>query len=156
MVVGKERASQLASKCINSVQSTMEVYDNFQTERLIGMAVCDICGAPGTGTILSADDMRTAVFKKGFNPFAMGLVRSVAPTNTAFEGWKNTIVAQDTSDWNVCAGCMLRLRPYLEGKPKPTGVTTSRVSTSPVVGALAAKEVEEKIKRKKRWQFWKR
>jgi hypothetical protein len=66
--------------------------------------------------------MRKAVFKKGFNPFALGLVVSFQPANLAFEGWKNTIVAQDTSDWNICARCISKLRLYLEEKPKPTGV----------------------------------
>jgi hypothetical protein len=121
------------------------------------MVVCDLCGAPGTGTLVSSEDMRKAVFKKGFNPFALGLAISpFTPANVAFEGWKNTVVAQDTSDWNICARCMTRLTPFLEGKPKPTGITKSTVSTSPVVGQLAAKEVEEKYKRKKRWQFWKK
>ena len=36
--------------------------------------VCDICNAPGMGTIVSADQMREAVFKRGFNPFKLGLV----------------------------------------------------------------------------------
>jgi hypothetical protein len=121
------------------------------------MVVCDLCGAPGSGTLVGSEDMRRAVFKKGFNPFALGLVISpLVPINVAFEGWKNTVVVQDTSDWNICARCMPRLNPFLEGKPKPTGISKSTVSTSPVVGQLAAKEVEEKYKRKKQWQFWQR
>ena len=118
------------------------------------MVVCDICNSPGRGTLVSAEDMRKAVFKKGFNPFALGLVGGFM-MNSAYEGWKNNIVAQDTSDWNICAGCMSKLSSYLEGKPKPTGVTKSTVSMDPRVGASAAKDVEEKYKRKKRWQFWK-
>lgn len=126
---------------------------------MINTVVCDICGAPGTGTLVSAEDMHKAVFKNGFNPFALGLAKdsvSVAFGIDAFEGWKNTIVAQDTSDWNICARCMLKLRPYMEGKPRPTGVKKATVSASPLVGALAAKEAERKYKRKKRWQFWKK
>lgn len=123
------------------------------------MVVCDLCGAHGEGTRVSSEDMRKAVFKRGFNPFALGLVvnplAAVVPINP-FEGWKNTIVAQDTSDWNICARCMPILSQYLEGKPKPTGISKSTVSTHPVVGQLAAKEVEEKYKHKKRWQFWKK
>ena len=118
------------------------------------MVVCDLCNSPGKGTLVSAEDMRKAVFKNGFNPFSLGLVPVLFPGQ--FEGWKNNIVAQDTSDWNICAGCMSKLRPYLEGEPKPTGVKKSTVSMKPVVGTLAAKNVEEKYKRKKRWQFWKR
>jgi hypothetical protein len=120
------------------------------------MGVCDICGAPGEGTHVSSEDMRKAVFKRGFDPFALGLAPTFgAPTNFMFEKWKG-VVAQDTSDWNICARCMPRLTPFLEGKPKPTGISKSTVSMIPDVGQLAAKEVEEKYKRKKRWQFWKK
>jgi hypothetical protein len=102
------------------------------------MAVCDICNAPGVGTLIGAEDMRRAVFKKSFNPFALGLNQKPAGY---YEMWKKTIVAQDTSDWNLCSTCMSKLRPYLAGTPKPTGVTESMVS-------LNAPE-------KKWWQFWK-
>jgi hypothetical protein len=100
--------------------------------------------------------MRKAVFKKGFNPFALGLVGGFM-MDAAYEGWKNNIVAQDNSDWNICARCMSKLSSYLEGKQKPTGVTKSTVSMDPRVGASAAKKVEDKYKQKhkKRWQFWK-
>jgi hypothetical protein len=121
------------------------------------MVVCDICGAPGTGTLVSAEDMRKAVFKNGFNPFALGLAKNplgLLDPSAAFEGWKNTIVAQDTSDWNICFNCMSKLRPYLEGKPKPTGAEKATVSANPLIGTSVAKEVEQKYKRKKRWQFW--
>lgn len=37
------------------------------------MAVCDICNTPGTGTLVSAEQMREAVFANGFNPFELGL-----------------------------------------------------------------------------------
>jgi hypothetical protein len=39
------------------------------------MAVCDICSSPGMGTIISARNMQQAVFGKGFNPIALGLVK---------------------------------------------------------------------------------
>lgn len=119
------------------------------------MAVCDICGVPGTGTHVSAEDMRRAVFKNGFNPFALGLASpGIASafgidSSAVFQGWKNTIVAQDTSDWNICPRCMSKLRPYLERPPRPTGVKKATVSASPVVGALAAAEAERKYKRTK-------
>ncbi len=132
-----------------------------ENKGVINTVVCDICGAPGTGTLVSAEDMRKAVFKNGFNPFALGLAGQLhsafgIDSSAAFEGWKNTIVAQDTSDWNICAKCMSKLRPYLEGKPRPTGVKKATVSANHLVGALAAKEAERKYKRKKRWQFWKK
>jgi hypothetical protein len=140
------------------------------------MPVCDICGTPGTGALVSSEDMRRAVYKKGFNPYALGLAMPFPPLNSsqAFEGWKNTIVAQDTSDWNICARCMSRLRPCLGGEPKPTGVTKATVSVRPLAATVAkqilekqkaeqlAREVEprkkdvEPPKPKKRWQFWKK
>ncbi len=129
------------------------------------MVVCDICGAPGSGTLVSSNDMRNAVFKKGFNPFALGLAKNpfaLMNPAMAFEGWKNTIVKQDTSDWNICAGCMPKLRTYLEGAPKPTGVTKATISTAPLAATLLKHEAErtakeaEPPKPKKRWQFWKK
>lgn len=124
------------------------------------MVGCFFCGALGTGTLVSSEDMRKAVFKKGFDPFALGLfspafIRSL-PFSLTFERWKNITVPQSTSDWNICAGCMSKLRPYLEEKPKPTGVMESTASTNSLLGAITAKEAEEKYKRKKRLQFWKR
>jgi hypothetical protein len=119
------------------------------------MVVCDICNKPGIGTIISSEDMRKAVFKKNFNPWNHGLLPSFGlPVNEQFENWKNSIVAQDTSDWNICERCMSILTPYLEGSPKATGIKESTVSFNPQVGRIAAKDVEEKYK-KKRWQFWK-
>lgn len=117
------------------------------------MVVCDICGIPGTGTLVSAEDMRKAVFKNGFNPFALGLAGQFhsafgIDSSAAFEGWKRTIVAQDTSDWNICPRCMSKLKSYLEGPPRPTGVKKATVSASPIVGALAAAEAERKYKQK--------
>lgn len=123
------------------------------------MAVCDICGAPGIGTFISAEDMRKAVFTKGFNPLDMGLIKDpVALMNKMewYTGWKNTIVAQDTSDWNICPGCMAKLKAYLVGPTKKTGVSKATVSADPKVSKNAGAEAEKKYKRvKKWWQFWK-
>jgi len=99
--------------------------------------------------IVSSEDMRKAVFKKGFNPFALGLTGQLQAAfgisaQASFEHWKNTIVAQDTSDWNICSGCMSKLIAYLEGPPRPTGVTKATVSTNPVVAAMAGAEAERK------------
>lgn len=88
--------------------------------------------------------MRVAVFKKGFNPFALGLVPSPLPIDVVFKSWKNTIVAQDTADWNICPKCMITLAQYLEDIPKPTGIKESKVCLDPQVGAMAAKKIEEK------------
>jgi hypothetical protein len=111
------------------------------------MAVCDICGTPGVGTVISAENMRQAVFINGFNPLALGLVRDpMALTNRTewYEGWKNTIVAQDTSDWNICSNCMAKLTSYLVDKPTPTGVTKSTVSADPLVSRMAGAAAEQK------------
>jgi len=123
------------------------------------MAVCDICNTPGMGTVISAEDMKRAVFKKGFNPLSLGLVRDPMAQmhkNEWYQGWKNTIVAQDTSDWNICPNCMVKLKPYLGGTPKPTGVKKATVSADPTVSAMAGAATEQRYKQEKKWwQFWK-
>jgi hypothetical protein len=134
------------------------------------MAVCDLCNAPGMGTIISSEQMREAVFAKGFDPFKLGLVPDMGAmfglgAGASYNHWKNTIVAQDTSDWNICSKCMATLRPYLKGAPKPTGVKRATVSSDPTVSAAAGAAAERKYKsdterkappkKKKWWQFWK-
>jgi hypothetical protein len=124
------------------------------------MAVCDLCNAPGMGTLISAENMRQAVYKKGFNPFALGLnanpMNLMFGADAAYENWKNMIVAQDTSDWNICPGCMEKLKPYLVGAPKPTGVREASVSFDPLVSTRAGAVAEQKYKKtKKWWEFWK-
>lgn len=132
------------------------------------MAVCDICNAPGIGRIISAENIRQAVFENGFDPYALGLINTVVIfggiTNAklensaaeTYEMWKKSIVAQDTSDWNICPSCMVKLEPYLKGTPKPTGVTQGTLSTNPTVWATSAAAAEQKYKKvRKWWQFWK-
>jgi hypothetical protein len=124
------------------------------------MSLCDICSTPGMGTIIGAEDMRRAVFKRGFDPFALGLVTNpmllMAGAALAYTTWKNTIVAQDTSDWNICPKCLAQLSPYLRGTAKATGVTQATVSTNPLVGAMAGAAAKSRYaKTKKWWQFWK-
>jgi tetratricopeptide (TPR) repeat protein/predicted amidophosphoribosyltransferase len=118
------------------------------------MIVCDVCGSPETGLLVSSEDMRKAVFKKGFNPFALGLVPfCFDSSDIAFERWKNTVVAQDTSDWNICPRCMSILKLSLEGKPTPSGIMKSKVawkvidvSRHRLIGEKVAKEVEKRYK----------
>jgi len=115
------------------------------------MGVCDICNAPGMGTLISAEQMREAVFKNGFNPFKLGLTPDLASAfglgaGGSYNNWKNTIVAQDTSDWNICSKCMTKLKPYLKGAPKPTGVKKATVSSDPLVSILAGSKAQEKYK----------
>lgn len=122
------------------------------------MSVCDICGTPGSGTGVSAEQIREAVFANGFNPFALGLSTNSPMYKMlgaeAYEYWKETIVAQDASDWNICSRCMDKLQPYFKGAPKLTGVKHAEVSADPTIGKIAASLAEQKYK-KKWWQFWK-
>ena len=79
--------------------------------------VCDICNAPGMGTMINAEQMREAVFKRGFDPFQSGPLKDYASLSglgvkEAYEDWKN-VVAQDTTGWNICPNCMSMLKPYL-------------------------------------------
>lgn len=113
------------------------------------MVVCDICNAPGKGTIVSAEHIREAVFGNGFNPFKLGLVPDMGAMfgmgrEMSYNHWKTTIVAQDTSDWNVCSKCLEKLRPYLKSPPKATGVTHARVSTNPIEAARLGAIAEER------------
>ena len=84
--------------------------------------ICDICSSPGTGTIISANQMRKAVFSRGFNPFKMGLVNNPAimmvGEQATYQHWKDMIVAQSASDWNICPKCMAKLKPYLSEQSK--------------------------------------
>jgi hypothetical protein len=129
------------------------------------MAVCDVCSAPGKGTIISSEQMREAVFSKGFNPFKLGLAQNpmvaMVGAQAMYQNWKTTIVAQDTSDWNICPRCMKALKPYLRGAPKGTGVKKATVSADPTVARAAGAAAERKYKKagkpakKKWWEFWK-
>jgi hypothetical protein len=114
--------------------------------------------------MVSSEQMRQAVFGKGFNPYALGLapnpMAAIVGNQAMFENWKTTIVAQDTSDWNVCSSCMAVLKPYLRGAAKGTGVKKSTVSWDPKVSREAGAAAERKYgkpqkKEKKWWQFWK-
>lgn len=127
------------------------------------MAVCDICGAPGRGTTIGAKDMKAAVTKKGFNPLKKGLIKdpaAVAGGDMWYGGWKNMVI-QDSSDWNICDGCMAQLQPYLVGQPQVSGVTQSSARQNGMVAAIAeaasgdsAQKPQEKMTRRW-WQFWK-
>ena len=106
------------------------------------MAVCDLCNVPGTGTYISAEQMRKAVFQKSFNPFSSGCIPNIGAmfgqsSATMYEGWKG-LVAQDSSDWNICSSCMSKLRRHLPGEARPAGVKTSSVSFDPMVVAAAS------------------
>lgn len=113
------------------------------------MAVCDICNSPGTGTLVSAEQMREAVFANGFNPIKLGLFPNMVAgfgfsNDMAYTHWKNTVVAQDTSDWNVCSKCLAQLQPYLKGKPTSTGVRHSNVSYDAIDILMAGVKAKQK------------
>jgi len=75
---------------------------------------CYICGKDTGTKQVSANKMRQAI-AKGFNPIALGLASSRGmPVNQAFQVWKELFLDDgDSSDWEICSGCMSKLSPYL-------------------------------------------
>jgi hypothetical protein len=132
------------------------------------VAVCDICGAPGIGRVISSENVRQAVFGGGFNPFALGIAPNLtgASSGVVFAEWKRTVVAQDTSDWNICARCMTHLERYIVGETRAAGVANATVYTGAAVGAAAEAVAERKYRTagtraeatrprgKRWWQYW--
>ena len=132
------------------------------------MAVCDICCEPGMGRVVSSENVRQAVFGKGFNPFALGIAPNLtgASVGVVFAEWKRTLVAQDTSDWNICTRCMGHLQTYIVGRAQAAGVANATVFTGATIGAAAEAAAERKYEAsairasgsgstpKKWWQFW--
>lgn len=112
--------------------------------------ICDICSAKGTGTLVSSDDMRRAVNDNGFDPFALGLANTALGSamgldaKQMYEQWKNTIVAGDTSGWNVCPRCASKLQAHLSA--------TSGKEKSPAEPSTAQPPRKEE---KKWYEFWK-
>jgi hypothetical protein len=89
---------------------------------------CDICDQHGKGNPVAANDLRHAVFQKGFNPFVIGLNQTYETRGMSAEvayGNFKTLVAQDQSDWNVCATCSMAMKPYLPEHMSPTGQRVS-------------------------------
>ena len=80
------------------------------------MALCDICNAPGMGTIVSSSNFKKAV-QNGFNPFKAGLAPDVMSAFglNGFEEWRKSALygAASHSDWNVCSKCMSVLRTFM-------------------------------------------
>lgn len=93
--------------------------------------VCDICGEPGGGAIITSDDLRHAVLVKGFDPFASApeLVRKSAGTNIEEEYRRfRLLVRYDTSDWNICGACMTAIADSLpRRRAKASGRTVSAI-----------------------------
>jgi hypothetical protein len=93
--------------------------------------VCDICGLPEEGRVISSDQMRTAVFGNGFNPFSLKLTPNVsgASTEVLYAEWKRT-VSKDTTGWNICSLCITALQRYLNDKSKSAGGTRSEAGSA--------------------------
>src|SRR5580700_5126112 len=94
------------------------------------MALCDVCGAEGRGTLVGSAQVREAVLDNGFDPFKLGLIPAARIGTTpaaAFEHWKKTIVEHDVSDWDLCPRCFAAIRPHFQGEPMPTGVSEAQV-----------------------------
>jgi len=111
------------------------------------MMKCDICMRYGEGTIVSAEQMRDAVFQKGFNPFELRLFPqetlslSARSPEVAFEKWKRIFEIYQT-DWNLCSKCFAAVKPLI-GQPKPTGVTRNPPDDQPFDEAGLAQEFED-------------
>jgi hypothetical protein len=75
--------------------------------------VCDICATPGSGTKLSAEDIRSAT-NNGFDPAGLHLLpaRPGYDRSRSRAMWR-TLADQNETDWNLCAGCLSAVRPYL-------------------------------------------
>lgn len=65
--------------------------------------VCDVCLAPGEGTMVDAATFNEAV-KNGFNPFELS---ELLPTTSEsdFELWKNHVSRHDARPWRLCNDC---------------------------------------------------
>jgi hypothetical protein len=79
--------------------------------------VCDLCNASGRGKMVKALSMRRAV-QGGFNPYKEGLVPDISRMfgqGNAYDSWRDSVINGDLSktDWNICDGCMIKLKPYL-------------------------------------------
>lgn len=110
------------------------------------MMVCDLCGTPGRGTIVGPEQMRRAVFDKGFDPFALGLSKKTGyPQHGigAYGYWVTNMVAPDTTNWNICSKCMAHLKDYLDEPPKADGFAGLQF-----VRPTAARAIREEVEKK--------
>lgn len=82
---------------------------------------CDICGAPGSGTIVRSEDMSAAV-RRGFNALTLRLVPELVVgmytddhAKDRADRWAQSAISGNSSqsDWNVCPRCMGALSQYL-------------------------------------------
>ena len=106
---------------------------------------CDVCNTAGSGTIVAAARMSAAV-REGFNPITLGIV----PDTLKFlglpggaESWAEsaTVGAASRTDWDVCAGCVKRLEPYLSGGTAGPARPVSLPGRLPAAAAEPARPV---------------
>ena len=86
------------------------------------MTDCDICERDEQVTFVGASQLRDAVFDHGFDPFALGLVRNRRGGASAFNDWKEQIVAMEIADWGLCQRCLEAITNLGLGEPGPIGV----------------------------------
>jgi hypothetical protein len=104
------------------------------------LQLCDVCGGSGTGTIVPARQMSSAV-GQGFNPFVLGLMPADltrrAQESDFSQRWAQSAISGDTStsNWNVCSACMSKLSAYIspvkagKASPQPEVPAPSRTSS---------------------------
>lgn len=72
---------------------------------------CDICSESGSGTLVTASEMRKAI-NSGFDPFQLGLTDDMGLGSYMRDSWRNQALAQNSS-WNLCVKCMAAIQRYL-------------------------------------------
>ena len=111
------------------------------------MMICDLCSTPGKGIIVGPEQMRRAVFVKGFDPFALGLSRETGIYRQhgagAYEYWKTNVIAPDMTNWNICSRCMTHLKNYLDEPPQADGFAGLQFADPSATPAIR-KEVEKR------------
>jgi hypothetical protein len=65
---------------------------------------CDICSESGSGTLVTASEMRKAI-NSGFDSFQLRLTDDMGLDNYMRDSWRNQALAQN-SGWNLSAKFM--------------------------------------------------
>lgn len=90
--------------------------------------ICDVCATPESGTKLKASDIRKAT-DNGFDPAGLRLlpVRPGADLARSRATWR-TLIDNNNTDWNLCAGCMAAVTPFLPGKAASKSQVLAKVA----------------------------
>lgn len=131
---------------------------------------CDICSAPGSGTIVRAGDVSAAV-RRGFNAMTLRLVPEYFAgmytdehAKDRADKWAQSAISGSSSqsDWNVCSRCMTSLSKFLSAPAqdkdtKPAAATQSYPSPLSTTSAQIPMQAKasKPTERKKWWQIWK-